>query len=221
VSDHRDAGFPGQCCLCGGLVLGLRGEDRFLLPFELGPQWRLLGADVDGPCHLRCLIESDFGAVWGVGCFDYLAARWPAYAQGDGWRVHHAPMQQAVVVAREDGWLALIKASEVQAARPAASGEYALPMRSVVGYVDGSFEHVFLEALRDGVDGSVALEDLLRGLDVERVLLRPEAVVGGVLRRTTQRLGRAKSRDGGVEIYQAVHTRSSSMPASGRWPATS
>ncbi|MBV1851224.1 hypothetical protein KUA19_13865 [Catellatospora sp. NEAU-YM18] len=73
-------------------------------------------------------------------------------------------------------------------------------MVSTVGYVEGPHEEPFLQALPDGIGHGVDLAAFVRRLDLERWMLRPEALAGGVLTRETA------PRDGGIGVYRARHT---------------
>lgn len=211
MTHFRDGGFPDPCAICAHLVLGLEGEDRYLTPFELSEEWKL-GLEVAGACHLKCLVESDYGEIWGMGTRDHHLSRWPLFSESRdaGWRVHCDPFWMRLYVVYDDGRITRVSAAALVGDVSTTEDEVDIPVTSVVGYAGGQFDSVFRYALKGSEEG-VRLSSILAELDIDDRLLRPDLFAASVVRHGVVRAGTDKN-SASSKVYQADHLISLGHP---------
>jgi hypothetical protein len=116
--------------LCRLDVLGLRGQDVALDSYVLGPEDdEMLDLGIYGECHLRCLVESEWGALWASRWLEnFTAVRgWPVVTSGDVHVLRNPRLPETTVI-RDDGWIANVADSAFLRRQDAFDG-HLVPVR--------------------------------------------------------------------------------------------
>lgn len=166
------------CFVCGQPVVGLQGQDydwnTTLLRPDRGEDQRILDQKAFGPCHLLCLVHSEWGRFWagrflerqGVDTDDLTADGWRMLPGGD-W---------TTTMVHKDGWLATVPHRSVRLAEPYADG-----MRMPI--IEKRYEHLRRHpAVTASIHAAFAhgqaypLGSFIDALDVRPYLTTPQAL---------------------------------------------
>jgi hypothetical protein len=101
--------FP--CFICGNPVLSIPGQDILCENYVLSPDLPL-GQEADeqnmsGLCHLKCLINSQWGKLWAGSFVDHFSGirKFSLLARMDDLVILYDRRFHNVLVVRDDGWI--------------------------------------------------------------------------------------------------------------------
>jgi hypothetical protein len=168
-----------KCFLCGNIVLGIKGQDAVLQPYYLQEEGRsVVAADLYGPCHLSCLVTSQWGGFWAerrIKHIEGVLGLPRVFDHGELVAFGNARHQEAIIV-RSDGVEFQVSFGSAATALQ-ISGGYLVPVRDE-WYLHLPAHASLVKTIQEALlkEGSYALHHLMIALGLADRLLFPEAL---------------------------------------------